>query len=62
MDENLFSPKLQVIFLFGHEAYLGESSEADIRPSLYNLTLSTILIFFLELHILENFVFQIVLV
>jgi len=50
---------------FCHKSYLGESSESDIRPSLYNQTLSTILKasqFLGEFHIFENFVVQISLV
>ena len=35
--------KVLEIFQHCHETYLGESSEADIQPSLYNQALSTIL-------------------
>ena len=42
-DENLISPKLKVKKSVWPKTYLGESSEADIQPSLYNQALSTIL-------------------
>ena len=38
-----FSKRLGQKIRFANKTYLGESSESDIRPSLYNQALSTIL-------------------
>ena len=61
-DETLISPKLKVKkSILGFVFYLNESSEADIQPSLYNQTFSTIcqgLPIFVEFYVFENFEFQ----